>query len=47
MVITDLLLEKVQLPSGVDITDYKKFLIKKKYVLKLLSTKVYDYSKLF
>ena len=47
MVIMDILLEKVHLPTGVDITNYKKFLIRKKYMLKLLSTKVYDYSKLF
>ena len=47
VVIMDMLLEKVQLPTDVDVTDYKKFLIEKKYLLKLLSTKVYDYSKLF
>ena len=46
-VIMNMLLEKVQLPTDVDIKKYKKFLIRKKYLLKLLSTKVYDYSNLF
>ena len=46
-VIMDMLLEKVHLPTDLNIKKYKKFLIRKKYLLKLLNTKVYDYSKLF
>ena len=47
MVIMEMLLEKIPLFANIKIRKYRKYLIRKKYLLKLLSTKVYDYSKLF